>query len=466
MGVSKPQGEQCSIVTMYYLLTQKVSMGETTGKWENWMDKKLPKGISSEYIKALDSILGKGKSVKEPEWVNTWINQAIEIQKYLKSKNALNKKWMYGWFDGGKTFKGIPGGKTTDSLTCVWKIFEGIPEIKSEFNSQKDNWNPADTYLVTVEVATKIHPWCIKLKEKFVDGGGDWKKFVGTVNARMSNLVKSNQVVPISLKKQTSKVSMKYKVTNVNPINGTIDVVKGDFTHPPYCYFEVSDRNGKCDFRGNSFLFKASIQTGAYKDGMEYQDDAQYYKIEQRMQKTSNKQEVKDIKTTDQGKFKDANAQAGNMPVKKFKELVTEYAKSGTYDKDIPKIGTPLTKPQIKFWADEYDKISGQSRVDMDLGSTTISGVKYSTLDYFIKLSELDQADDNEVAQILGVDSIDKGTFSAKLRNKLCNLRFMRAILNAKKSDDLCMFLTKIYYGATKQKMSDKDLQGPFIKIS
>ena len=476
MRVSKKQNEHGSIVTMYYVLTQKASVGVAPtgekgdpGRYYKWMDKYLPKDLNGDLYKAWEDVLGKDNPPKAAEWCNTWINQALEMEKYLKKSGGLNKKWMYGWFDGGKTFKGIPGGKTTDSLTCIWDLFSSIPEIKEEFGrGGKDSWDPADTYLVSVEVASKIHPWCLKLKEKFEKGvpdGDGWKKFVGTVNARMSNLFKSNDLIPISLKKMTAGVSMSYKVTNVDPIpGGELAVVKGHFINEPYSYFQVQNRGGKCDFKGNSFLFKANIQTGAYKDGMMYENNEQYYKIEQRMQKTSNKQEVKDIRTTDQGKFKDADAQAGNVPVQKFKEIIASYAGVNNYDTNIPKLGTSLSQSEISYWADEYDEIKGSS-LNFDLGDTSILGVKYNTLDFFTKLSEFDNAEtDSELHRISG-EQFKKDNFSAKLRNKLCNLRFMKASINANKKDELCMLLTKIYYGATKQKLKQSDLQGPFIKL-
>ena len=67
----------------------------------------------------------------------------------------------------------------------------------------------------------------------------------------------------------------------------------------------------KQDFIGNSFFFSMSYKTWRYGNS---------YQIEQRMQgdQSPDKAEIKDIKLTDGGKIKSANAQAGQVPTKKF----------------------------------------------------------------------------------------------------------------------------------------------------
>ena len=60
---------------------------------------------------------------------------------------------------------------------------------------------------------------------------------------------------------------------------------------------------------------------------------------------------------------------------------------------------------------------------------------------------------------------LTKGVFSAKFRNKLFNIRFMKAITNARKDGKLGRFLATIYYKAAKQKMTNADFEGPFVKL-
>ena len=265
-----------------------------------------------------------------------------------------------------------------------------------------------------------------------------------------------------------------------------VEHVKGYFKEVPYSYFQVEFRKGLLNFRGNSFLFKAHIKVGTYANDYEYKEPEfeNIYKIEQRMQKTSNKQEIKDIRTTDDGELKDADAQAGNVPAQKFKNLIKQWAGVNDYDFNIPPVGTPFSDDELKYWAKEYDDLNGQDlsvrtgAVDVDLGETTIMGQPFNTESYFQILGQLDRApEDNPraIAMIVpGGRAMPKGSFSAKIRNKCYNLRFLRALTNAKKStkgpignrSELCMLLVRLYYLAAKMKLDDKDLQGPFVKLS
>jgi hypothetical protein len=276
-------------------------------------------------------------------------------------------------------------------------------------------------------------------------------------------------------------------MNNLNPIpGGKIDQVRGYFTRKPVAYFTLSNRGGKLDFGPtNSMKFHAFTRAGGY---------TYPYLVEQRMSGPSsntNKQEIKDVKMKDGGGTKDANAQAGMIPVNKFKKLISKWSHStggnvesapdNMYDADIPPVGSALSDSEIQFWANEYDELSkkdfplGESGVTKaDLGETSILGIKYSTLDYFKTVADLDQLEITSFPlSVIGEKDrgLKHGNFSAKLRNKLYNLRFLRALSNAyeKKVDghpQLCMLLVRMYFLAAKMKISDKDLNGPFVKIS
>ena len=73
------------------------------------------------------------------------------------------------------------------------------------------------------------------------------KRFVGSVNMELVKLVNEGELVPISLKAQTSKVTMKAKSTNIQPIpGGDLGEVRGWFTEKPYCYCNVvTGKKGK-----------------------------------------------------------------------------------------------------------------------------------------------------------------------------------------------------------------------------
>ena len=525
---AQKEGELGCLVAMYHIIEKGASPGlspETgkprTVKYEKWFDTKIPLAPTNashatkfnNMMAAFDIFLSNGDKTDvtiekavgsgvnrrieiqyvNAAWVNTWISQALVIKN---SFSGSIKKWKYGWFNEGRISNtGIPNAKKSTSLQCIWDhIFSQDPDINRAFTSQKDNWDPADIYLITAEAEKEIDDFCPRLYEEFLSAGEavknepEWMEtFVGSVNAELCNLVRAGTLIPISLKAQTTQVTMTGKMNNLNPLpGGKIDQVRGYFTRQPVAYFTLSNRSGKLDFGPtNSMKFHAFTRAGGY---------TYPYLVEQRMSSptsNTNKQEIKDVKTKDGGGTKDANAQAGLIPVNKFKELISKWshARNGNvetapgnrYDADIPPVGTRLSDSEIQFWADEYDDLSkkdfplGESgTTKADLGETSILGIQYTTKEYFETVADLDQVEISSFPlSVIGANDrgLQHGNFSAKLRNKLYNLRFLRALSNAyeKKVDghpQLCMLLVRMYFLAAKMKMNDKDLNGPFVKIS
>ena len=498
--ISKAQGEHCSIVTMYNVISEGWSVGRNPstkasrsgagkGTWEPWMSKQRPYDVGRGIVYSLSSpqLLGKDKFAdpKAVGWVNTWINQSIAIAKHVGytpydgfGQQRGDADWMYGWWDGGKSFSGIPNQKISVCLQCVWDNFKKYEKISSKqglFANQKDNWNPTDTYLIKKETDKKITAFCDNLMDEVKQAESAPEIYIQSVNDFLIKMVTEGGLVPISLKKQTSEVSISVKENNIHPIpKGKIDVVKGHLVKPKaYAKFDVVDSKGggKIDFVSNSFKFTAEIQVGT---------TANRWHIEERMSsKTSSKAEVKDHNWKDQGGFKNADAQAGNVPITKFQSLITKYAKSGTYSNKIGSSGRVLNG-NVKYWADLYDSVSSHNFSEMgkvDMGSTTILGNTLSTEDYFEVLSKIDAANnDKALDAVLAMEfnsyamkkkrNIKKNEFSGKIMNKLRNLRFLEALVNADNDHNLCMILTAIYYQAAKMKMSDDDLQAPFIKLA
>ena len=498
--ISKAQGEHCSIVTMYNVIDEGWSVGRNPntkvsrtgagkGTWESWMSTQRPYDLGRGIIYSLSSpqLLGKGKltNPKAVGWINTWINQSIAIANHIGytphdgfGQGRGDSGWMYGWWDGGKSFSGIPNQKISVCLQCIWdnfKKYESISGKQGIFANQKDNWNPTDTYLIKKDTDKQITAFCDNLMKEVKEAEADPQIYITSVNDFLIRMVNEGGLVPLSLKKQTDGVSVSVKEVNIHPIpGGKIDVVKGHLAKPQaYAKFDVVDDKGgdKIDFISNSFKFTAEIQVGSTSNK---------WHIEERMSsKTTSKAEVKDHNWKDSGGFKAADAQAGNVPITKFQALIAKYAKSGTYDKKIGSSGN-IFNGNVQYWADLYDTVSkhnfsGMGKVNM--GKTTILKNPLSTKEYFEVLSKIDAAkDDKALDAVLANEftsyamkkkrNIKKNEFSGKIMNKLRNLRFLEALINADNDNKLCMILTAIYYQAAKMKMSQDDLQAPFIKLA
>ena len=240
--------------------------------------------------------------------------------------------------------------------------------------------------MITSDADKKLTEFCGNLTNEFEKAEATPEVYIRSVNDFLIRLVNEGGLVPISLKKQTAGVSISSKENNIHPIpGGKIDVVKGNLIAPTaYAKFDVIDTKGggTLDFVSNSFKFTAEIQVGS---------TGNRYHIEQRMSsKVTSKAEVKDHNKKDLGGgFIAADAQAGNVPVAKFEELITRYAKSGTYDSKIGTTGKVLNG-NVKYWADLHDEVSKHRFKEMgkvNMWSTSVLGESYDTQEYFELLS-------------------------------------------------------------------------------
>ena len=100
-------------------------------------------------------------------------------------------------------------------MSAIWNIF--TPAQKKIFGNQKDSWNTADVFVVNSQKENQILKFIKGLQDEFNLPNAP-EIFVGTLNVYMSKLVKDNDLLPISLKKQTKNAPVRVKETNVDDI--------------------------------------------------------------------------------------------------------------------------------------------------------------------------------------------------------------------------------------------------------
>ena len=151
------EGEHGSIVTMYYAFSKGASMGmapggkprTSEGTYQAWMSKELPYALSPDLIQVLnDSVLSNGDKINGAQtpkgtipWVNTWVNQTLEIGKYIgqnvnvsdKDNSSGDNKWLYGMFGKNPrkddtTIPGIPNQLVSTALQCVWDVYSDLDD--------------------------------------------------------------------------------------------------------------------------------------------------------------------------------------------------------------------------------------------------------------------------------------------------------------------------------------------------
>ena len=427
--VFKEEQEQCSIITTYYAIERNADLDPDA-------DQDLKNTLLKVYPNMPD------------DWYYTFLNQAAALKKSLRKAKDLK----YGWYDGKEGWASgiIPDNKVSYIMSEIWDTFTN--DQKKIFGGQKDSWNTADVFVVNNDQERFILRKVKELQEEFEEPIPP-EIFIGTLNVYLSKLAEDNILFPISLKKQTKNAPVKVTPTNVDdiPVEG-LSAFDGDFLAKPYSYFDISSRNGKINFKGNSLFWKAKFAVGSYP---------YFYQIEQRMQGKSSKAEVKDLVVKGkQGKRGPADAQTGNVPMPIMKELIKEYSKED-YDYKITPIGTPLDE---KYWVDYFDSIYNRSKKSFDLGKLEIFGKILKPKEFMKKAIMLDKMPDDSVKALY---NSQKGDFSAKLRNKLRHLRTIKSILNSQEKNDLfSKFLMFIYFRSAKMNINNEDLVGPFLKVS
>ena len=424
--VFKEEQEKCSIITTYYAIEKNADL--TPNK-----DIQLKTTLTEVYPNMPE------------DWYVTFLNQAASLKGALGK--ATNLK--YGWYDGKEGWASgiIDNNKVSYVMSEIWDVF--TPAQKQIFGGQKDSWNTADVFVVNSDQEKNILTKVRQLQEQFEDPTPP-EIFVGTLNAYLSQLVGSNILFPISLKKQTKNAPVKVTPTNVIPVPVEgIAATNGQFLAKPYSYFEISDRGGKINFKGNSLFFKAQFLVGAYPYN---------YQIEQRMQGKSSKAEVKDLVVKgNKGKRGPADAQTGNVPMPLMKQLIKQYSGEGYDDKITDKLDE-------KYWVPYFVSIYNASKKIFDLGTLTIMGEARTPEQFMKQAIQIDNLTDKQVRVLY---KASKNAFSAKLRNKLRHLRTIKSILSAQqKGDAFSKFLMYIYFRAAKMNINQQDLVGPFLKVS
>ena len=423
--VFKEEQEQCSIIATYYAIEKNADLTPDS-------DIQLKTALTEVYPNM------------PQDWYVTFLNQSAALKKTLGNNN-----WKYGWYDGGV---GWARGKIEDDKVSyiMGKIWDTFTDAQKKiFGGQKDSWNTADVFVVNSKQEENILNRVKQLQKEFEDPIPP-EIFIGTLNAYLSQLARENILLPISLKKQTKSAPVKVTPTNLDavPVEG-ISATNGQFLAKPYSYFEISDRGGKINFKGNSLFFKAQFSVGAYPYN---------YQIEQRMQGKSSKAEVKDLVVKgNKGKRGPADAQTGNVPMPLMKQLIKEYSGEGYDDKITDKLDE-------NYWVPYFVSIYNASKKIFDLGTLTIMG-ESRTPEQFIKQAiKIDSMTDKQVRVLY---KASKNAFSSKLRNKLRHLRTIKSILNAQqKGDAFSKFLMYIYFRAAKMNINQEDLVGPFLKVS
>ena len=353
-------------------------------------------------------------------WMSTFQKQAEALKNYLGSNN---KGYIY----------------SRDERNGFMSFIEDIAKSRCGV-STKDNWDPADIYMVK-----KTKEGVIRKKLDSITKNTDEMANIYSLNAYMRELIQSKDLLPVSLK-AISKTKIKADLELSNMGKGKAKELIFENVGPLKCYANF----------GTNSKTPTEIDNGEIAGQFKAGESLVNWQTRNFNMSTPRGGVQTDLTPTG----KDAGAKIGKASADAIDDFFSKnYSKLGIIrpvnagkDPHIPLVGkwTPET---IKYWVDfqkELSKLKVNGK-DIDFGDMKVmykgkevsSGSFADVLDYCIR---------EEGSKYAG----------GRLSSKLTCMRWAYAWALIDKKGLMQEWLKTLYYGAKKE---FRDTNGPFIKI-
>lgn len=362
--------------------------------------------------------LAKNLALREA-WMSTFQKQAIALKKYLGS----NKGYDY----------------SRDEKNGFMAFIEDIAKKRCGV-STKDNWDPADIYMVR-----KTKENAIRKKLDSITKNPDEMANIYSLNAYMRELIQSKDLVPVSLK-AISKTKKDADLELSNMGKGKAKELIFQNVGPLKCYANF----------GTNAKTPTEIDNGEIAGQFKAGDSLVNWQTRNFNMSTPRGGVQTDLTPTG----KDAGAKIGKASADAIDEFFSKnYSKLGIIrpvnagkDPYIPDVGkwTPETK---KYWIDFQKELSKLkvNGMNIDFGDLKVvyKGKQVST---------------GSFADVLDYCIREEGSKYAggRLSSKLTCMRWAYAWSVIEKKGLMQDWLKTLYYGAKKE---FRDTNGPFVKI-
>jgi hypothetical protein len=306
--------------------------------------------------------------------------------------------------------------------------------------STKDNWDPADIYMVK-----KTKEGVIRKKLDSITKNTDEMANIYSLNAYMRELIQSKDLVPVSLK-AISKTKTKADLELSNMGKGKAKELIFENVGPLKCYANF----------GTNSKTPTEIDNGEIAGQFKAGDSLVNWQTRNFNMSTPRGGVQTDLTPTG----KDAGAKIGKASADAIDEFFSKnYSKLGIIrpvnagkDPHIPLVGkwTPET---IKYWVDFQKELSKMkvNGKDIDFGDMKV-------------MYKGKQVSSGSFADVLDYSIREEGSKYAggRLSSKLTCMRWAYAWALIDKKGLMQEWLKTLYYGAKKE---FRDTNGPFIKI-
>jgi hypothetical protein len=353
-------------------------------------------------------------------WLSTYAKQAAALAKYLGNNSGYNY--------------------SRDERDGFMAYIEDIAKSRCGV-STKDNWDPADIYMVR-----KAKEKAIRKKIDDITKSSEEIANIYALNAYMRELIQSKDLVPVSLK-AISKTKVKADLELSNMGKGKAKEIVFENVGPLKCYLNFGT-NGKTP---------TEIDNGEIAGQFKAGESLVNWQTRNFNMSTPRGGVQTDLTPTG----KDAGAKIGKASADAIDDFFSSnYNKLGIIrpvnagkDPHIPDVGK-WDKETIKYWVD-FQKELSKFKVNgkaIDFGDMII---KY-------KNKEVSKGNWADVLDYCIREEESTRYAAGRLSSKLTCMRWAYAWALIEKKGLMQEWLKTLYYGAKKE---FRDTNGPFIKI-
>jgi hypothetical protein len=374
--------------------------------------------LLSEVSKVYPELL-KNPALREL-WMSTYAKQAEALKKYL----GTNKGYDY----------------SRDERNGFMSYIEGIAKSRCGV-STKDNWDPADIYMVRASKEPAI-----RKKIDTITKSSDETANIMSLNAYMRELIESKDLVPVSLK-SISKTKRTADLELSNMGKGKAKSIDVSLEGPLKCYMNFGTNSKTPTEMDNGEI------SGQFKIG----DSVINWQTRNFNMSTPRGGVQTDLTPTG----KDSGAKIGKASADAIDDFFQKnYSKLGIIrpvnagkDPHIPNVGA-WTAEQKKYWINFQKELS-----KLKIGGKSID---FGDLKVVFENKTVSTGSFEEVLNYCIMHETSTRYAAGRLSSKLTCLRWAYAWALIDKKGLLDDWIKILYYGAKKE---FRDTNGPFIKI-
>ena len=364
--------------------------------------------------------LAKNPGLREI-WMSTYAKQATALVNYLGN----NKGYNY----------------SRDEDDGFMMFIENIAKTRCGVKT-KDNWDPADIYMVRARKERDIRKHLDSITKS-----EDEMANIYSLNSYMRELIKSKDLVPVSLKAiSKTKQTADLELSNMGTA-GKQKEVKFEMVGPLKCYFNYGTNNKTPTEVDNGEI------AGQFKAG----DSLVNFQTRNFNMSTPRGGVQTDLTPTG----KDAGAKIGKASADAIDDFFSaNYAKlqiirpvNAGKDPNIPVVGK-WSKEDKKYWVD-FQK---------ELSKWKVNGkpIDFGNLEVKAKNKSVSKGNFTNVLDYCIINENSTRYAAGRLSSKLTCMRWAYAWALIEKKGLMQEWLKTLYYGAKKE---FRDTNGPFVKI-